>query len=433
LNGPEKRTEPGEPENAISMPMAPPATPTIELPAATASATAEQLQAEAEGVAEDLQARFPESPEALHVAAMLFADLRQTSKAEKIWRKCLELNTEQVGPYIGLATVDMGLGNDEQAVETLQNALAIGLSAPKVYHDLATALTKLGRSEEAEKALQKGVASFPRDAENWLLLGQTQIRLGHFEEAETSLQKAVALGFESSRVYYSLANACTRQGKHEEAAEYRKRFSELKASEPSSEGRWSEEVYPAMLRRLAVSVLRNAGEVYFKQEEHTEAERHLLRAIALEPADSSVYSLLAGLYYELGRLADAQVVQRRVVEIDPQNLLNHINLATISAELGDYATAEDSLKQVIDAKPDAAVAHAGLAELYLLIGELEQARLFAEEAVRWEKTVPGYILLAQVCQRLGDSVGVGAALEKARELMPRTLPVKPSARPTVDR
>ena len=379
------------------------------------------MQHEAEQVAAQLEARFPESAEALHVAAMFYSDLHQTEKAEKIWRKCVEIAPNMAGVYVGLGTVAMGLGHDEEAVETLKKALAIGASSPDVYQNLATSLTKLGRTEEAETVLKQAVSLFPSYAEHWLLLGQTQIRLDQFDKAQESLERALQLGLKSSKVYYSLANACTRQGKTELASEYRARFAELKSDNTTPDGKWSEVRYPVILKELTVAVLSNAGEVYMRQEDHDQADRLLYRAVTLDPTHIKSHRLLAALYYLLGRLADARLVQQRLIQLEPGNLLHYVNLASISAELGDYRATETALKQILDVDPNAVVAYTGLAELHLHLDHLDQARWYAEEATRWDDSPQSYVLLAAVCQKLGDATATRDALQKALERSPRTL------------
>ena len=353
--------------------------PTISLSQEALTPSPEEMQQEAEEVAARIARRFPDSAEALHVAAMLYFDLHQTQKAEPIWRKCVELAPNMAGVHVGLGTVAMSQGRDEEAVETLRRRWPSATSSPDVYQNLATSLGKLGRTAEAEAVLQTAVTTFPKHADHWLLLGQTQIRLDQFEAAERSLGRALELGLNSSKVYYSLANACARQGKTDLAAEYRARFVELKSDHAPPEGKWSEGRYPVILKQLTVAVLSNAGEVYMVQQDYDEAERLLSRAVALDPKHIKSHRLLAALYYLLGRPADAKLVQERLIELEPDNLLHHVNLASISGELGDYRSAEAALKRILDVSPNSAVAYTGLAELCLHVGKLDQARWYADE------------------------------------------------------
>jgi tetratricopeptide (TPR) repeat protein len=109
-----------------------PPRPAVVLASRAVPATAEQLQQEAEAVANQLRDRFPNLAQALHVVAMLDAQLRQTAKAEELWRKCIELDPKEVRYYVNLAAVAMDRGNSESAVQTLEQAIDAGCSSPDV-------------------------------------------------------------------------------------------------------------------------------------------------------------------------------------------------------------------------------------------------------------------------------------------------------------
>jgi tetratricopeptide (TPR) repeat protein len=406
----------------------PPPEATITLPAAAIEISNEQLQTEAVTEAEALRSRFPKDPGGLHVSAMLYAGLQQTEKAEPLWRECIALEPRHVGPRVGLASVLTERGQDEAAIETLNAALADGCSSPEAYHLLATVLTKLGRLNDADDALRKGIAVYPSVAELWFLLGQTQNQLQQFAEAETSLQKAVGLGHESAAAYFALANACMRQGKAEEAAVYRKRFSEMKAQHSqASEDLPFYKSYGGALRPIVASTFSGAAAVYSKQSDPSQAERLFLRALALIPENPQVLGELSALYLQLGRVADAKVVNERLVTLEPNQVIYHINLASVSAQLGDYQRAEEALQRAIELKPDFALPYLSRAQLYLQTGQFEKARSFAEQGIRLAPTPGAYEILAAVCQRLGDTEAAGAAHQMAQKLAAGDSQTQPAA------
>ena len=138
---------------------APFAAPTVRLARVPAAATAEELERELIGISDELQQRFPELPEALHVAATVHAELRQTRKAEEIWQRCISLAPTNLAPRVALATIAMERGEDQAAIDALSDALAEGHSSPELDHHLATALSKVGRVEDAEQLLQGSLNS----------------------------------------------------------------------------------------------------------------------------------------------------------------------------------------------------------------------------------------------------------------------------------
>jgi tetratricopeptide (TPR) repeat protein len=392
------------------------ATPTIRLPRTAAAATAEELEKELVGIADLLQQRFEELPEALHVAATVHAELRQTRKAEEIWQRCISLAPTNLAPRVALATIAMERGEDQAAIESLSDALAEGHSSPELDHHLASALSKVGRVEDAEQLLQRSLQEYEPVAENWRLLGQTQLQLEQFVEAETSLLRALELGDRSGELYLALTNVSSRLGKEVEAERYREEFRKRRAVLPEEADQPFQVTYAAAMRRNLVTTLGKAGAVFAHQGDAAQAERLLLRAIALDPDHAEILRELARMLLEQQRVPDAWVVHRRLVELDPPNYLDCINLATVATELGDYESVEQALRLAMDLRPQMALPYLGLARLYLDGGRFEEARWHANAAVRREPSLAAYAALAAACQELGDQESAAAARQAAKQL-----------------
>jgi tetratricopeptide (TPR) repeat protein len=424
LKGPVETAPTANPtEKAVEQPpvaSAPaPRPPAVALPSLAVPATADRLQQEAEHVATDLSSRFPRLAEALHVAAMMHSQFGRTHEAENLWRKCTELSPRYEGYYVNLAAVSMDRGNSDSAVKTLRRALAVGCSSPDLSHHLAIALTNLGQCEEAMAVIQRVLQANPQFTAGWLILGQAQLQLGKGAEAEASLRRVLALGAPSAEVYFALASACARQGKHEEAAAFRQQYTDLQTNQPLPVQRRFEILTTADARRTAVAVLTEAATVYSWQEDFMEAERLLLRALALDPVNVASCRALATLYQSSGMHAEERVVRRRLIEVDPGNYDNYVNLAKVSARLDEPQAAEAALKLGLAVRPDAPVAYGTLAQFYLQAGQARQARWFAEQAARRRPTAEAYQFLAETCQALGETAAAEEALKLARQLQPQ--------------
>lgn len=392
------------------------AQPAIMLASTPLPAATEPLQQEAVEVAEELRRRFPDLPEALHVVAMLSAQLRQTEEAKRLWQKCIALSPRHEAYYVNLAAVAMDRGNSELAVATLQQALDAGCDTVDVRYHLALALTNLGRCDEAVNVIEKALMEAPRSAACWFVLGQAQLKRGKPQEAEAALRKTLELGSRSPGVYFALGNACARQGKHDEAAEFRERFAELSASEPLDPQQRYQVLSGAEARRITVMTLVEAATVHSWQGDFLEAERLLLRAIALEPSHVDSCRALATLYQNARMPAEERAVRTRLVELEPFRFTHYLNLAKVCAQLGEHPAAEAALKRAMSVNPAAVDAYAALAQFYLQAGRAPEARWYAQEAVRREPSEEGYQFLAATCRLLGDTDAAEAALAKAREL-----------------
>ncbi len=389
---------------------------TIRLSATPLALPAEQLQRETEEVGSQLLARFPELPEALHVAALMHAQLRQTAQAQKLWQRCVELMPRNDQYRINLAAIAMDHGDYDLAVAALQPAIERGSTSPEVSHHLGMALSQLGRGEEAEQILSASLQRHPQSTAHWLVLGQAQLKSGKASEAETSLRQALALGLESSDLYFALGNACAQLGKREEAAEFHQQFALRQAAQPLAAQERFQVLSTAEARRTAVTIMVEAATVHAWQQDSLEAERLLLRALAIDPSSLASCRKLAEIYKEAGLVAEQRAAVLRLVEIDPHNLIHYLELAQLEARLDEPEAAEAALKMAISVAPDNAAPYTTLARFCLQEKQTKKARWYAQEAVRRNPTPEGYVLLASICRLVSDEPTAEAALAEAQRL-----------------
>ncbi|HWZ84578.1 MAG TPA: protein kinase, partial [Thermoanaerobaculia bacterium] len=102
------------------------------------------------------------------------------------------------------------------------------------------------------------------------------------------------------------------------------------------------------------------------------AETAFRRAIELEPS-YAVFNQLAGLYYDLGRYADAAEMFRRAVRAAPDsyNALN--NLGGTETMLGDFPAALDAYRKALALEPENADAMSNLGMTQLWTGHPDEA------------------------------------------------------------
>jgi tetratricopeptide (TPR) repeat protein len=401
-------------------------TVTIQLPTVAKTIQTEELRVELEQLGQELLSRFPDLPQALHVVAMMDAELQKTTEAAKLWRECIKLSSGDAepldaGPFLGLAQAQADLGQDEDAVATLQAAIAAGIANADVYEQLSVVLTKLGKLDEAAVTSQRGLELFEQTPDAWAQLGLVQVQQGQFREAESSLRQAIARGKLEPGVFFALANACARQGKQDEAATYREEF--VKRSADSETGESFQERYDERLRQIAVATMTRSATVYGRHNDPVSAERLFLQAIALDPASSAACTELSTFYHHAGRIADSRVVQQRLIDIEPDIAAHYLNLASTSSLLGDYQLAEQTLRQVVSMQPDRALGSLALAQVYLQTEQFELAREHAEAALQrpsisLDESIRTHWVLAAASHELGDAAGVESALAKIRQLSP---------------
>ncbi len=251
---------------------------TVRLPRVPVPASVQSLEQEARQVAADLQARYPQAAAALHVGAILHAQLRETEQAAALWQQALARAPEDQRYSVNLAVVAMDRGDYSLAQQTLQSLVDQGNTSADVLHHYALALSNLGENAAAVEVLQQAVTLYPQSADHWLLLGKTQLQRGEYAAAKTALLTALERGAESADLYFQLANAHRSLGEQERAAEYQQRFQQWKQTRELAADQRFQVLSTEEARATATATLIEAAAVDIQQRDTVRAEVSLLRA-----------------------------------------------------------------------------------------------------------------------------------------------------------
>jgi Flp pilus assembly protein TadD len=86
----------------------------------------------------------------------------------------------------------------DRAAELYARLLAFSPNDGEIYNNLGLTLHYLGRSGEALERLNEGVAVDPENQRIWLTLGYVNSQLGNAEQARTALTNATQIGTDES-------------------------------------------------------------------------------------------------------------------------------------------------------------------------------------------------------------------------------------------
>jgi TolB-like protein/DNA-binding winged helix-turn-helix (wHTH) protein/Tfp pilus assembly protein PilF len=117
----------------------------------------------------------------------------------------------------------------------------------------------------------------------------------------------------------------------------------------------------------------------------TGANASLQRALELDPGNSAVLNLAAGLALSLGRFEEAVELDRRAIALDPLNAAIRGSLAEICFIMGRQEEAEVNFKKALELDPDLPPNHEGLGLVYLAQGRAQDAlaEIEREQMGRW--------------------------------------------------
>jgi len=378
------------------------------------------LRQEAVEVAAGLLHDFPNNAQALIIVGNMHLALGNSAAALQSWKKSLELDPHRADVYQGMGEVALTKGEFDQALTLWWKAQQIDPKLPGVHRSLARTLLNLRRPQEAVAELEKEIEISPGSGLSHYLLGQAYLQLEKYERARQNYAKAIEIQPDLWNAYYGLAIVYARLGQADKSQEYREKFKKLKAEELQVTLDRSV-AYDDLLvvRRDVVAVYMEVGRLYQQGENPSMAERHWLRAAALDPKNVRCREYLAGFYQANGREVEAVEICRQLREIDPKNPAYCVRLGVAHTRLERFEEAEKAFVEAQQLAPQRSLGYRALAQLYLHRNKnLAEARALARKAVELEPLALNYSVLSQAYDKSGDRPGALNALRQAMQLDP---------------
>ncbi len=270
------------------------------------------------------------------------------------------------------------------AAASLQEGLAFSGDDIALRLDYASVLFDQGKAKEAEEAVQPAVSAEPRNARAEMLLGQILFQEKEYMAAATHLQAAADLG-EFSQVWHSLAIAYLRSqqidlartvlarvltklgdtpenrvtaatvyyyGDHpdEAAAELKKVIATHSTTRDAHYylglaylARNEEAGYAKAVPEFRAELTLNPddfrshymlGYIALQKRTFGDAEKELVKARVLNPADRGAQRLLAQVYSETNRAPQAEQILRGLISSEEQNAVPDFTLVRAHYMLG---------------------------------------------------------------------------------------------------
>jgi tetratricopeptide (TPR) repeat protein len=270
------------------------------------------------------------------------------------------------------------------AAEVCREALVAAPDNVDLLTLLGVALLETRQPREALAPLQRAVERAPRFARARENLGQALLQTGQLDKAIEQLQEAAKLDPESESTRMKLGYALAAVGSGEEAdavfeeafalAPDRRRLAE--AGEHLREGRAAdcERICRELLARRPddVNALRLLAKVAGEAERWGQAERLLLKVLALAPGFHDARLDLARVYKQQDRIDKAVVTAEQAAEITPQNSNAHYLHASMLAIAGRHAEALEAYQRALDINARHTAAWVGMGHLQKTLGRQEE-------------------------------------------------------------
>ena len=303
---------------------------------------------------------FPDSVDPLGLMGNLYVSLGQTGKAVKCWERCIELDPTRIDSYRCIAEAALQGGQFAKAEAMARRALRMNPLSPGLNGQLGRALVRLGKPREAVAALQRDVKISPGASLSYLTLGHAYQQLAEYQKAKDSFVTALRIDPAYTEACYGVAVACARLGQKDEAARYRRKFKQMKAEDwkklPTAEQSAKTTKSMVLLRQRVTWTHTQVGIVYYERGRLAEAEKHWLRAAALDPQDTNCRHELASLYQKTRQLDKALEICQQLLRIKPESVNYHIGHSVLLSRLNRIDAALAAVERAIRLDPRNAAA-----------------------------------------------------------------------------
>lgn len=381
---------------------------------------------------------MPNNPQLLMLAGQVELKLNATAQAEAHFAKAMQLVPKAAPPRYNLAQVQMRLGQTDKAIATLKPLVDANLPDAKALTLTAQAQLMAGDSKGADANFAKAAKLAPQDSRLRTTLALSQLGKGQDTTAMAELE-SIAASDKGNTADVALIAAKVR------ANDFAGALKAIDALAVKSPG----DPLPDQLR----------GRIALQRNDAAGARKHFDAALKLSPdfmpalaglaaldlADKQPAASRARFEALLARnpkhsgamLALAEISARsggkpaevtdwltKAVKIDPADLTPHLLLIDHLAATGQTKPALNAAQAALGALPDNVELLDRLGRAQLALNDAQQAiSTFNKLAQLQPKSPQPQLRLADAYALAKNSSGLAAAVRKASEIAPKSLPV----------
>lgn len=370
---------------------------------------------EALDVCHDILMKAPKNTDALLLAGAIEAQRNRFPESEKFLAKAAALQQKNPSIHSNLCHVLLKLGKIEEAERHGGLATSLDPSLPDAWNNLGNVYRVKKQVDPALDAYSNAIRLASGNAGVLCNIGLTYEIAGNLDEARVNFESALSLDPKYVPALVNIGNLLLSQNNYEGAKLY---FEKALSFEPSSK-----EAHSSLAR------------LYLKQNNFDESEKHFLVALEADPRDPvlilafaewlerqekwqpaieclrkglevathypEIRSRLALVLGKTHRYKDALAVAEDAVGSDPQDQGSQLLLAHVLTDMGRYQDARQIYQNLISANGGLVETYQEWSTLEEKTNNLEDAKRYAEEALRLELTDKRiFLLLARIERRL---------------------------------
>lgn len=280
---------------------------------------------------QDVLAREPENPDALHLLGLIEIGDGATEAGIARIRRALALAPTMRAAWGNLATALRRAGRPGEALDCYARVLADTPDDADALSGRAQALRTLGRYEEALSAFADALGRRPQDGALHAARGLVLQALGRHAEAEAALRVAATLRPNDASIPLNLGVSLRALGRGAEVAACFRRALELRPDYPEA--------------------LINLGAVALEAKSFVESETLQRRALTLRPDLPEAHTGLGNVLMARELPAQAARSYRTALALAPERLDTASNLHAALVRLRAWAEVLDNARAITDRHP----------------------------------------------------------------------------------
>ncbi len=318
---------------------------------------------------------MPAGPPTLLSTALAHHQRGELSLASDLYRQIISADPSNAEALHLLGVVSLQLGQPRQAIQWLEQAVALQPGASAFHANLGEAHRALGQFEHAEACFRLALRLKADNADAAYNFGLLYMQQGQPAKAADFFRQALRYRPHFALAHNNLGNACRMLGFIDQALGHFRRAIELNPQLGLAHG--------------------NLGQLLLECQRPRDALRHCQEAVRLDPQLAPAHNNLGNVLRRLGRLDDAKTCYLQALRLEPNLAVVHNNLGEVLHEQGQLDEAKRFCEQAVQREPNNARFHLSLAKLLLEKRDLSAAQTHLLTALQLDpRLVDARILLA---------------------------------------
>jgi len=252
-------------------------------------------------------------------------------------------------------------GQFADAAEEFKKVLALDPNLPEAEVNLGLAYQSLFEYDLAVRHLTKALRERPNLVGPTVIVGMDYFKLGSPEKAVLYLQRALKLDPSNRDAREALASCYLGQGNFQAAAEEFRQIAALDSDKPDTWYKLGHQYLDlaahfayrgARLYKESAWGHRFLGDLLFQRDRWEDALQEYRKALAIEPSQAGLHTLLGKAYLHAGKLKEAETEFHLELQLDPRNELAWLGLANLQLVRGQAGGVLESLGKVWEISPE---------------------------------------------------------------------------------